>query len=44
MTNLDSILKSRDITLQAKVPRVKAMVFPIVMYACEYWTLKTAEH
>ena len=44
MTNLDSILKSRDITLLAKVPRVKAMVFPIVMYACESWTIKKAEH
>ena len=44
MTNLDSILKSRDITLLAKVHLVKAMVFPIVMYGCESWTLKKAEH
>ena len=44
MTNLDSILKSRDITLLAKVLLVKAMVFPIVMYGCESWTLKKAEH
>ena len=44
MTNLDSILKSRDITLPAKVRLVKAMVFPVVMYACESWTLKKAEH
>ena len=44
MTNLDSILKSRDITLQTKVCLVKAMVFPIVMYGCESWTTKKAEH
>ena len=44
MTNLDSILKSRDITLPTKVHIVKAMVFPIVMYGCESWTLKKAEH
>ena len=44
MTNLDSILKSRDITLPAKVRLVKAMVFPVVMYGCEIWTLKKAEH
>ena len=43
-TNLDSILKSRDITLSAKVHLVKAMVFPVVMYGCESWTLKKAEH
>ena len=43
MTNLDSILKSRDITLQTKVHLVKAMVFPIVMYGCEIWTIKKAE-
>ena len=43
MTNLDSILKSRDITLPTKVPLVKAMVFPVVMYACESWTVKKAE-
>ena len=43
MTNLDSILKSRDITLPAKVHLVKAMVFPIVMYGCERWTVKKAE-
>ena len=43
MTNLDSILKSRDITLPAKVHRVKAMVFPVVMYGCEGWTIKKAE-
>ena len=43
MTNLDSILKSRDITLSTKVPLVKAMVFPVVMYACESWTIKKAE-
>ena len=43
MTNLDSILKSRDITLPAKVHLVKAMVFPVVMYACESWTVKKAE-
>ena len=44
MTNLDSILKSRDITLPTKVHLVKAMVFPIVMYGCESWTLKKVEH
>ena len=43
MTNLDSILKSRDITLPTKVRLVKAMVFPVVMYGCESWTVKTAE-
>ena len=43
MTNLDSILKSRDITLPTKVHLVKAMVFPLVMYACESWTVKKAE-
>jgi len=43
MTNLDSILKSRDITLPTKVHLVKAMVFPVVMYACESWTVKKAE-
>ena len=43
MTNLDSILKSRDITLPTKVHLVKAMVFPVVMYGCESWTLKEAE-
>ena len=44
MTNLDSILKSRDITLLTKVNLVKAMVFPVVMYGCENWTIKKAEH
>ena len=44
MTNLDSILKSRDITLPTKVRLVKALVFPVVMYGCESWTLKKAEH
>ena len=44
MTNLDSILKSRDITLPTKVCQVKAMVFPVVMYGCESWTVKKAEH
>ena len=44
MTNLDSILKSRDITLPTKVGLVKAMVFPVVMYGCESWTIKKAEH
>ena len=44
MTNLDSILKSRDITLSIKVRLVKAMVFPVVMYGCESWTIKKAEH
>ena len=44
MTNLDSILKSKAITLSAKVRLVKAMVFPVVMYGCENWTIKKAEH
>ena len=44
MTNLDSILKSRDITFSPKVCLVKAMVFPVVMYGCESWTIKKAEH
>ena len=44
MTNLDSIIKSRDITLPTKVRLVKAMVFPVVMYGCESWTVKKAEH
>ena len=44
MTNLDSILKSKDIALQAKVHLVKAMVFPVVMYGCESWTIMKAEH
>ena len=44
MTNLDSILKSRDITLPTKVRLVKAMVFPVVMYGCEIWDIKKAEH
>ena len=44
MTNLDSILKSRDITLPTKVRLVKAMIFPVVMYGCESWTVKKAEH
>ena len=44
MTNLDSILKSRDITLPTKVSQIKAMVFPVVMYVCENWTIKKAEH
>ena len=44
MTNLDSILKSTDITLSTKVHLVKAMVFPVVMYGCEHWTIKKAEH
>ena len=43
MTNLDTILNSRDITLPAKVYLVKAMVYPVVMYGCESWTVKTAE-
>ena len=43
MTNLDSMLKSRDITLSTKVCLVKAMVFPVVMYGCEIWTIKKAE-
>ena len=44
MTNLDSLFKSRDITLAAKVRLVKAMVFPVVMYGCESWTVRKAEH
>ena len=44
MTNLDSVLKSRDITLPTKVQLVKAMVFPVVMYGCESWSIKKAEH
>ena len=44
MTNLDGILKSRDITLPTKIQLVKAMVFPVVMYVCESWTIKKAEH
>ena len=44
MTNLDSILKSRDITLPTKVHQVKAMVFPVVMYGCESWTIRKTEH
>ena len=44
MTNLDSVLKSRDITLLIKVPVVKAVVFPVVMDECESWTVKKAEH
>ena len=44
MTNLDSMLKSKDITLPTKVRLVKAMVFPVVMYGCESWTVKKAEH
>ena len=44
MTNLDGVLKSRDITLPTKVHIVKAMVFPLVMYSCEIWTVKKAEH
>ena len=44
MTNLDSILKSKDISLLAKVLIVKVMVFPVVMYRCESWTIKKAEH
>ena len=44
MTNLDSILKSRDITLPTNVCLVKAMIFPVVMYGCESWTVKEAEH
>ena len=44
MTNLNSMLKSRDITLPTKVHLVKAMVFPVVMYGCESWTMKKAEH
>ena len=44
MTNIDSIFKSRDITLPTKVHLVKAMIFPVVMYGCESWTVKKAEH
>ena len=44
MTNLDSILKNRDISLSTKVRLLKAMVFPVVMYGCESWTVKKAEH
>ena len=44
MANIDSALKSRDITLPAKIQLVKAMVFPVVMYGCESWTIKKAEH
>ena len=44
MTNLDSILKNRDITLPTKVHLVKAMIFPVIMYGCESWTIKKAEH
>ena len=44
MTNLDSIFKSRDVTLPTKIHIVKAMVFPVVMYRCESWTIKKAEH
>ena len=44
MTNLDSTLKSRDVTLPTMVRLIKAMVFPVVMYACESWTIKKAEH
>ena len=44
ITNLDSILKSRDVTLPTKVHLVKAMIFPVVMYGCEIWTMKKAEH
>ena len=44
MTDLDSILKSRDVTLSTKIRLVKAMVFPVVMYGCESWTVKKAEH
>ena len=44
MTDLDSVLKSRDITLLTKVHLIKAMVFPVVMYGCESWTVKKAEH
>ena len=44
MTNLDGILKSRDIILPTKVCLVKAMVFPVIMYGCENWTIKKAEH
>ena len=44
MTDLDSVLKSRDITVPTKIRIIKAMVFPVVMYGCESWTIKTAEH
>ena len=44
MTNVNSILKSRDITLSTKIHLIKDMVFPVVMYGCESWTIKTAEH
>ena len=44
MTNLDSILKCRDITLSTKVRLVKSMIFPVVMYGCESWTIKKTEH
>ena len=44
MTNLDSIFQGRDVTLPTKVRLVKAMVFPVVMYGCEHWTVKKAEH
>ena len=44
LTNLDSILKSRDITLPTKICLIKAIVFPVVMYGCESWTMKKAEH
>ena len=44
MTNLDSVLKSRDITLLTKIAIVKAMIFPVVMYGCESWTIRKAEH
>ena len=44
ITNLDSVLKNRDITLPTKVHLVKALVFPVVMYGCESWTIKKAEH
>ena len=44
MTNLDSILKSRDVTLQTKTHLIKAMIFPVVMYGCESWTVKKTEH
>ena len=44
MTNLDSVLKSRDVTLLTKVCRIKVMIFPVVMYGCESWTIKKVEH
>ena len=44
MTNIDSILKSRDVTLPTKIHLVKAVIFPVVMYGCERWTIKKAEH